>query len=303
LASQNAAATSATNASNSATSAGASATTATTQATNAATSASNASTYAANASSSASSAATSATSAAASYDSFDDRYLGPKSSAPTLDNDGNALLTGAIYWNTIDNAMYVWKGSAWGSISSTADIFRYKFTASGGETSKSGVDDNSATLSYLPGKEQVYLNGVLLVRGIDYTASTGTSITGLTALAASDVLEIITFTAFDVSTAVNKSSLTAKGSLISASAAQTPATLLVGTDGYYLQADSTQTTGLKWAAVSGYSAPTLGSTSIASGATVTTINGLTKLQSAQYTSLDGSGYEKDIEILTIMGAY
>jgi hypothetical protein len=303
LASQNAAATSATNASNSATSAGASATTATTQATNAATSASNASTYAANASSSASSAATSATSAAASYDSFDDRYLGPKSSAPTLDNDGNALLTGAIYWNTIDNAMYVWKGSAWGSISSTADIFRYKFTASGGETSKSGVDDNSATLSYLPGKEQVYLNGVLLVRGIDYTASTGTSITGLTALAASDVLEIITFTAFDVSTAVNKSSLTAKGSLISASAAQTPATLLVGTDGYYLQADSTQTTGLKWAAVSGYSAPTLGSTSIASGATVTTINGLTKLQSAQHTSLDGSGYEKDIEILTIMGAY
>ena len=137
----------------------------------------------------------------------------------------------------------------------------------------------------------------------DLTASTGTSITALAALAASDVLEIITFTAFDVSTAVNKSSLTAKGSLISASAAQTPATLLVGTDGYYLQADSTQTTGLKWAAVSGYSAPTLGSTSIGSGATVTTINGLTKLQSAQYTSLDGSGYEKDIEILTIMGAY
>lgn len=303
LASQNAAATSATNASNSATSAGASATTATTQATNAATSASNASTYAANAATSASSASTDAATVAGIYDSFDDRYLGSKSSAPTLDNDGNALLTGAIYWNTIDNAMYVWKGSAWGSISSTADIFRYKFTASGGETSKSGVDDNSATLSYLPGKEQVYLNGVLLVRGIDYTASTGTSITGLTALAASDVLEIITFTAFDVSTAVNKSSLTAKGSLISASAAQTPATLLVGTDGYYLQADSTQTTGLKWAAVSGYSAPTLGSTSIASGATVTTINGLTKLQSAQYTSLDGSGYEKDIEILTIMGAY
>ncbi len=35
-----------------------------------------------------------------SYDSFDDRYLGAKSSAPSVDNDGNALLTGAIYWNT-----------------------------------------------------------------------------------------------------------------------------------------------------------------------------------------------------------
>jgi len=82
-----------------------SATTATTQATNAATSASNASTYAANAATSASSASTDAATVAGIYDSFDDRYLGPKSSAPTLDNDGNALLTGAIYWNTIDNAM------------------------------------------------------------------------------------------------------------------------------------------------------------------------------------------------------
>jgi hypothetical protein len=65
------------------------------------------------ASSSASAAAGSASAAAASYDSFDDRYLGAKSSAPTLDNDGNALLTGAIYWNTALNQLYVWTGSAW----------------------------------------------------------------------------------------------------------------------------------------------------------------------------------------------
>mgnify|MGYP003350421435 CR=1 FL=1 len=139
LASQNAAATSATNANNYANSAGASATTATTQATNAATSASNASTYAANAATSASSASADAATVAGIYDSFDDRYLGAKSSAPTLDNDGNALITGAIYWNTVDNAMYVWRGSSWGSISSTADIFRYKFTASGGEIGRAHV--------------------------------------------------------------------------------------------------------------------------------------------------------------------
>ena len=47
---------------------------------------------------------------------------------------------------------------------------------------------------------------------------------------------------------------------------------VVGTNGYYLQ---TTGTGVQWAAVSSYSAPTLGSTSIASGATVTTIAGLT----------------------------
>jgi hypothetical protein len=54
-----------------------------------------------------------ANAAAASYDSFDDRYLGAKASEPTLDNDGNALITGAIYWNTVSSAMRVWSGSTW----------------------------------------------------------------------------------------------------------------------------------------------------------------------------------------------
>ena len=114
------ASTSASNASTSATNAANSASTATTQATNAAssasaaaTSASNAATSASNAASSASTASTAATNAAASYDSFDDRYLGAKSSNPSVDNDGNALLTGAIYWNTTGNQLYIWTGSAW----------------------------------------------------------------------------------------------------------------------------------------------------------------------------------------------
>ena len=65
------------------------------------------------ASTSAAAAAVSETNAAASYDSFDDRYLGAKASAPTVDNDGDALLTGALYFDTTANAMYVWTGSAW----------------------------------------------------------------------------------------------------------------------------------------------------------------------------------------------
>ena len=167
-----------------------------------------------------------------------------------MDNDGNPLITGALYWNTVSNAMFVWSGSAWGGISSTADIFRYRYTAAGGETSESGPDDNGVTLSYLPGKEQVYLNGVLLVRGQDYTASNGTSITGLSpALAASDVLEIITFTAFDVATAISNSILDAKGDLIVASAADTPGKLSAGTNGYFLKANSAVALGLEWAEV------------------------------------------------------
>ena len=153
---------------------------------------------------SATAAAASATAAANALDSFDDRYLGAKVSAPSVDNDGNALLTGALYWNTTSNIMFVWSGSVWGSISSAAEIYRYRYTASGGETSVSGADANGETLSYLVGKEQVYLNGVLLARTSDYTASNGTSITSLAALTAGDILEIITFTSFEVANAVTQ---------------------------------------------------------------------------------------------------
>lgn len=90
----------------SATSAADSAAAAATSETNAATSANNAATSETNA-------ANSATAAAASFDSFDDRYLGAKSVAPSTDNDGNALLTGAIYWNTTSNSLFIWDGSTW----------------------------------------------------------------------------------------------------------------------------------------------------------------------------------------------
>jgi len=198
---------------------------------------------------SATAAAASAAAAAATYDSFDDRYLGAKSTPPTLDNDGAALIEGALYWNSVSNAMFAWDGAAWGSISSTAEIYRYKYVATGGETSVSGTDANGLTLSYLAGKEQVYLNGVLLVRGTDYTASNGTSITSLAALAASDILEIITFTAFDLATSISNTLFDAKGDILVATAADTPGKLTVGTNGQYLQADSSTATGLKWAAV------------------------------------------------------
>ena len=79
----------------------------------AAISATNAATSATNAATSETNAGNSAAAAAASYDNFDDRYLGAKASAPTVDNDGDALVTGALYWNTSSNTLYVWTGSAW----------------------------------------------------------------------------------------------------------------------------------------------------------------------------------------------
>ena len=49
----------------------------------------------------------------AAYDSFDDRYLGTKASDPTLDNDGNALVAGALYFNSTSGVMKLYTGSAW----------------------------------------------------------------------------------------------------------------------------------------------------------------------------------------------
>jgi len=114
------ASTSASSALTSANSASTSAASAGTSATASATSASAAATSATSAATSASSAATSASSAATTYDDFDDRYLGSKSSPPTVDNDGNTLLVGAIYWNSTLNNMYVWSGSTWVQIATTS---------------------------------------------------------------------------------------------------------------------------------------------------------------------------------------
>ena len=106
--SASAAATSATNAANSATAAATSETNAGNSATSASTSASNASTSETNASNSATAASNAQAAAEAALDTFDDKFLGSKASDPTVDNDGNPLTDGALYFNTTDNVMKVY---------------------------------------------------------------------------------------------------------------------------------------------------------------------------------------------------
>ena len=173
-------------------------------------------------------------------------YLGSKATDPSVDNDGNVLLSGATYFNSSTLKMRVWSGSAWGDLSSSATVYRNRFVATAGQTSFSGTDSNGVTLVYTPGFEQVYLNGVLLVRGQDYTASTGTSITGVTACAVNDILECLSFTAFQVADVVPVSALNAKGDIFAATSADTLGVVTVGANGTVLTADSTQTTGVAW---------------------------------------------------------
>jgi len=70
-------------------------------------------TKAGEAATSATSAAAAAVAAAASADSFDDTYLGAKSSDPSVDNDGDSLNAGDLYFNTSSNVLKVYSGSAW----------------------------------------------------------------------------------------------------------------------------------------------------------------------------------------------
>ena len=132
----NSATASATSASNSATSES----NAATSASNASTSASNAATSASNASTSESNAATSATAAAASYDSFDDRYLGVKATAPSTDNDGDALTTGCLYYNSTVGQLYIWDGSAWDDAALSASGAVTAFNARTGSVTLNSTD-------------------------------------------------------------------------------------------------------------------------------------------------------------------
>jgi len=167
-----------------------SATVAATSATNAATSATNAATSATNASNSATSAATSATNAASSYDNFDDRYLGAKSSAPTVDNDGDALITGALYFNTTSNIMFVRSSSGWQAAGSAVNgtSERTTYTATAGQTVFAATYDT--------GYIDVYLNGVKLLSGTDFTATNGTSITLASGASVNDVVDIVAYGTF-----------------------------------------------------------------------------------------------------------
>jgi hypothetical protein len=145
------ASTSATAAATSATSSAASATAAATSATSAATSASSALTSQTAAATSAADAATSASSAATTYDNFDDRYLGAKTVAPTVDNDGNALIVGALYFNSVTGVMGVWDGSAWVAINTTSS---YSAPTIGSTLLASGT-----TVGTLNGVTDIVLNG------------------------------------------------------------------------------------------------------------------------------------------------
>lgn len=162
---------------------------------------------------------------------------------------------------------------------------RWSKQPTAGTTSLSGLDDNSVSLVYDVGYEAVYRNGVLLSRGNDYTATSGTSVTLIDATLAGDIIEILANQLVPLSDAISKGQFTAKGALLSATAASTPGVLAVGANDTVLTADSTASTGLKWATPAA-GGMTLLSTTTLSG-TTTTISSINQTYTDLYVVLFG----------------
>ena len=153
-------------------------------------------------------AAASAAAAATALDTFDDRYLGSKSSEPSVDNDGNALVSGALFFDSSVGSMKVYDGASWILATSAAptSLTDYEYTATAGQTTFTGSDNNSATLSYSVGNLIVTLNGSVLDNGSDYTATSGTSVVLASAAALNDHLAVVAFKPFLASDTVSASS-------------------------------------------------------------------------------------------------
>ena len=136
----------------------------------------------------------------ADINAFANIYLGPSSSAPTADPDGSSLDVGDLYFDSTAGQLKVYSSTGWinagSSINATAARFHY--TATAGQTTFTGADNNGETLAYDAGYIDIYLNGVKLVNGVDVTVTSGTSIVLASGATVGDSIDIIGYGTFDI---------------------------------------------------------------------------------------------------------
>ena len=147
---------------------------------------------------SATASANSAAAAAASFDSFDDRYLGAKASEPSVNNDGDALVTGNLYFLT-GTGMQVYDGANWIAASSSGNVslYSYEYIATAGQTSFSGADVNGQTLSYTANNIHVTYGGLDIPKA-DYVATNGTTVVLDDGAVVGTIVRIVAFQSFVV---------------------------------------------------------------------------------------------------------
>ena len=186
------------------------------------------------------------------------------------------LVNGSVQGLFAGDIVQIWCPTAFQVPSASATASQWRYIATGGETTLSGVDSVSTSLSYTVGQELVFQNGNLLYRGVDYTATTGTSIVLTNALIASDIVNVWSPNAFTVANAIPASTVTYKGDLIAATGSGTVTNLPAGTNGQYLKADSSASAGLSWTTF-----PTIGGMTLLSTTTLSTTT-------TTVSSIDGS---------------
>tara|TARA_R110000787_G_scaffold105694_5_gene213198 strand:+ start:567 stop:2279 length:1713 start_codon:yes stop_codon:yes gene_type:complete len=171
---------------------------------------------------SATAAATAASSAVTAYDNFDDRYLGPKATAPTVDNDGDALTVGVLYFNTTSGFMFVYSATgfvlAGSSVNGTSS--RQTYTATAGQT--------SFNITYDVGFVDLYMNGVKLLLGVDYTATDGATVVLVVGATVGDIVDMVAFGTFSVANVLAPANNLSD--VASASVSRTNLGLAIGTD-------------------------------------------------------------------------
>jgi len=102
---------------------------------------------------------------------------------------------------TSGKALYAYNGTEWVPLNTSGNLVnstRWQKVLSASATVLSGNDDTNESLSYTPGFEQVFLNGVLLARDLDYTATNGTTVTAASAILAGNLVEIIAYNNINV---------------------------------------------------------------------------------------------------------
>ena len=126
--------------------------------------------------------------------SFGERYR-VASSAPS-----SSLDSGDLYFDTSSNILKVYGSSGWQSAGSSVNgtSNRFKYIATSNQTTFTGSDANSQTLSYDAGFIDVYKNGIRMINGTDVTVTSGSSIVFASACAVDDVIEAVAFGTFSV---------------------------------------------------------------------------------------------------------
>jgi hypothetical protein len=156
---------------------------------------------------------------------------------------------------------------------------RWTKTFSASATVISGVDDNSLSLLYTAGYEEVYLNGILLTPITDYARTSASVITLGSAVVTNDIIEIVNTQPFNVADTytttqadnlfIPDSTIDAKGDLLVGTADNTVGRLAVGDNNAILTAASGETTGLKWNVPDSFELINTGGTTLTGAGSIT----------------------------------